>query len=80
MTVPLSKIKEIRIENANNVIIGKLNIKSFINKFEQLKETAIKYKAILFVTETKLVETFLESLSLMDSFSKSCRLERNEWV
>ena len=32
----LSKIKEIRIGNANKVIIGNLNIYSIRNKFEQL--------------------------------------------
>ena len=36
----LSKIKEIRIGNANKVIIGNLNINSIRNKFKQLKETA----------------------------------------
>ena len=57
-----SKIKEIRIGNANKVIIGNLNINSTGNKFEQLKETVLKYIDILVVTETKLDETFLESL------------------
>ena len=39
----LSKIKEIQIGNANNVIIGNLEINSIRNKFEQLKETVLKY-------------------------------------
>ena len=66
-TVPnsLSKIKELRIGNANKVIIGNLNINSIRNKFEQLKETVLKYVDILVVTETKLDETFLGSLFLM---------------
>ena len=46
----LSKIKEIRIRNANKVIIGNLNINSTGNKFEQLKETVLKYIDILVVT------------------------------
>ena len=50
----LSKIKEIRIGNANKVIIGDLNINSIRNKFEQLKETVLKYIDILVVIETKL--------------------------
>ena len=74
----LSKIKELRIGNANKVIIGKLNINSIKNKFEQLKETVLKYIEILVVTETKLDETFLESLFLMDGFSKPYRLDRNK--
>ena len=75
---PLSKIKELRIGNANKVIIGNLNINSIRNKFEQLKETVLKYIDILVVTETKLDETFLEPLFLMDGFSKRYRLGRNK--
>ena len=71
----LSKIKELRIGNANKVIIGNLNINSIRNKFDQLKETVLKYIDIVLVTETK---TFLESLFLMDGFSKPYRLDRNK--
>ena len=60
------------------MIIGHLNINSIRNKFEQLKETVLKYIDILVVTETKLDETFLESLFLMDGFSKPYRLDRNK--
>ena len=46
----LSKIKEIRIGNANKLIIGNLNIIiSTRNKFEQLKETVLKYTDMLVV-------------------------------
>ena len=72
----LSKIKELRIGNANKVIIGNLNINSIRNKFEQLKETVLKYIDILVVTETKLDKTFLDSLFLMDAFSKPYRTRR----
>ena len=37
----------------------------------------LKYVDIHIVTETKLDETFLESLFLMDGFSKPYRLDRN---
>ena len=74
----LSKIKELRIGNANKVIIGNLNINSIRNKCEQLKETVLKYIDIIIVTETKLGETFLGSLFLMNGFSKSYRLDRNK--
>ena len=60
------------------MIIGNLNIDSIRNKFEQSKETVLKYIDILVVTETKLDETFLESLLLMDGFSKPYRLGRNK--
>ena len=74
----LSKIKELRFEKANKVIIGNLNINSIRNKFEQLKGTVLKYIDILVVTETKLDKTFLESLFLIDGFSKSYRLDRHK--
>ena len=45
------------------MIIGDLNINSIRKKFEQLKETVLKYVDILAITETKLDETFLESVS-----------------
>ena len=74
----LSKLKELRIGNANKVITGNLNINSIRNKFEQLKETALEYIDILVVTETKLDEAFLELLFLMDGFSKPYRLDRKK--
>ena len=69
----LSKIKELRIGNANKVMIDNLNINSIRNKFERLKETMLKYIDVLVVTKTKLDETFLEPLFLMDGFSKPYR-------
>ena len=60
------------------MIIGKLNINFIGNKFEQLKETLLKYIDILVVTATKLDETLLESPLLMDGFPKPYRLERNK--
>ena len=74
----LIKMKELRIGNANKVIIGNLNIISIINIFEQLKETVLKYIDIIVVTETKLDETFLDSLFLTDGFSKPYRFNRNK--
>ena len=74
----LIKMKELRIGNANKVIIGNLNIISIINMFEQLKETVLKYIDIIVVTETKLDETFLDSLFLTDGFSKPYRFDRNK--
>ena len=68
-----NKIKEIRIGNASKVINDNLNNNSIRNKSEQLKGTMLKYIEIYVVTETKLDETFLESLFLTDGFSKPYR-------
>ena len=60
------------------MINDNLNIISIRNKSEQLKGTMLKYKEIYVVTKTKLDETFLESLLLMDGFSKPYRFDRNK--
>ena len=60
------------------MIIGNLNINSVRNKSKQLKETVLKYIEIYVATKTKLDETFLESLLLMDGFSKPYRFDRNK--
>ena len=39
---PLSTIKNLRLSNANRVVIGNLNINSLPNKFNQLKELILK--------------------------------------
>ena len=43
-----------------------------------MKETVLKYIEIYVATKTKLDETFLESLLLMDGFSKPYRFDRNK--
>ena len=75
----LSELSELRLRNVNRVLIGNLNINSIRNKFEQLKDTVLKYIDILILTETKLDETFLTSQFLMDGFSKPYRFDRNKY-
>ena len=53
-----SNMKIARIENINNVIIGNLNINSFLNKFEEFKVLVNGILDILIITETKLNDTF----------------------
>ena len=48
-------LKNIRIKNMKNVIIGQLNINSLRNKFELLAEVIKGNLDILVLTETKLV-------------------------
>ena len=74
----LSELSELRLRNVNRVLIGNLNINSIRNKFDQLKDTVLKYIDILILTETKLDETFLTSQFLMDGFSKPYRFDRNK--
>ena len=55
---PLFQIKKLRTKNPKRVIIGNLNINSLPNKFEQLKDTVLKYVDVLLLTETKLDDSF----------------------
>ena len=57
-------------------LIGNLSINSVRNKFDQLKDTVMKYIHILILTEAKLDESFLISQFLMKVFSTSYRFNR----
>ena len=54
-----TEIKNLRLRNVNKVIIINLNTNSLRNKFDQLRETVLKYVDVLVITETKLDDTFL---------------------
>ena len=55
---PPSFLKDIRINNINRLISGKLNINSLRNKFEQLSTMINGNTDIFMISETKLDETF----------------------
>ena len=67
----LLEIRELRLRNVDGVLIGNLNINSIRNKFDQSRDTVLKYIDILILTKTKLDGTFLISQFLMDGFSNS---------
>ena len=67
----LLEIRELRLRNVDGVLIGNLNINSIRNKFDQSRDTVLKYIDILILTETKFDGTFLISQFLMDGFSNS---------
>ena len=48
---PLFQIKKLRTRNPERVVIGNLNINSLPNKFEQLKDTVLKYVDVLVLTQ-----------------------------
>ena len=71
------KLKEIRIKNVNNVIIGTLNINSLAPKFEELKEIIGKNLDILTIQETKLDSSFPKQQFSLDGYSAPYRMDRN---
>ena len=69
-------LKDIRIANLNNVIIGQLNINSLRNKFSSLIELVHGNIDILILTETKLDHTFPEKQFFIPGYKKPYRLDR----
>ena len=64
-------LKQIRISNLKNVVIGQLNINSLRNKFYGLVELIHGNLDILIITEIKLDDTFSEKQFLMPGYRKS---------
>ena len=73
----ISRFKEIRTQNFNNVIIGNLNIKSLAFKFDELRLLVTGIFDILIITKTKLDKTFPLSQFHIDGFSTPYKLDRN---
>ena len=72
-------MKNIRLNNVNNVIIGQLNINSIRNKFENLKLVISTNVDIFLVSETKINESFPENQFKITGYSRPYRLDRNEY-
>ena len=73
----LFQIKKLRTKNLERIIIGNLKINFVPNKFEQLKDTFLKYADVLVLTETKLDDSFPKAQFLVDGFSEPYRYDRN---
>ena len=64
----IKKIKQHRVKNANNIIIGHLNINSFRNKFV-FAEDIIQVFDIFLVSESKLDNTFPTNLFKINGYT-----------
>jgi len=73
----MSKFREIRCQNINNVIVGNLNINSLSSKHDDLKMLISGNFDIFIITETKLDNTFPSSQFFIEGFSPPYRLDRN---
>ena len=73
----MSRLKEIRTQNFNNVFIGNLNINSVDFKFDKLKLLVTGIFYILIITETKLDDTSPLSQFHIYGFSTPYRLHKN---
>ena len=70
-------LKEVRIKNVNNIIIGTLNINSLAPKLDQLSEVIGKNIDILTIQETKLDSSFPTGQLALAGYSEPYRLDRN---
>ena len=74
----MNTLHEIRIKNANRLIIGHLNVNSLRNKFKMLEEL-IKDKTDIFsISETKLDGSFPSGQFVIKDYSTPFRLDRNQ--
>ena len=73
----ISKLRNIRIKNVNNVITGTLKINSLAWKCDKFKLVVSGNFNILIITETKLDYKFPTSQFNIESFSMSYMLNRN---
>ena len=74
---PNNLLNNIRISNANKLIIGQLNINSLRNKFDALKTIISGKIDILVITESKLDESFPTNQFLIYGFSLPFRRYRD---
>ena len=66
-------IKELTLGNPNKILIGHLNINSVRYKFECLKDIINNNIDILFISETKLDDTFPVGQFLINEFYSPVR-------
>ena len=71
----MSHLRDLRSENAGNIILSHLNINSVRNKFENRCELVVGNVDILCIAETKLDPLFPNSQFLIPGFHKPLRMD-----
>ena len=74
----MNTLHEIRIKNANRLIIGHLNVSPLRNKFQMLEELIKDKIDIFLISETKLDSSFPSGQFVIKVYSKIFRLDRNQ--
>ena len=75
--ISAGNLNAIRKRNINRLIKGQLKINSLRNKFESLVQQVTENIDILMVSETKLDNSFPVSQFLIDGYTPSFRLDRD---
>lgn len=71
------ELNKLRLSDANNIVVGHVNINSLSGKFDQLKALITNDIDILVLNETKADETSPPSSFIIDTSSKLLGLDRN---
>ena len=74
----MNTLHEIRIKNANRLIIGHLNVNSLRSKFQMLEELIKDKTEIILISEAKLDSSFPSEQFVIKGYSTSFRLDRNQ--
>ena len=74
----MNTLHEIKIKNANRLIIGHLNINFLQDKFELLEEIIKDEINIFLISEAKLDSSFLSVQFVIKGYTTSFRLDRNQ--
>ena len=74
----MNTLHEIRIKNANRLIIGHLNVNSLRNKFEMLEELIKDKIGIFLISETKVNSFFPSGQLVIKGYNTPFRLDRNQ--
>ena len=72
-----SRLKEMKAQSSDKLILGHLNINSIRNKFEALKFIFGNNIDILLISETKLADSFPSAQFLIKGFCAPYRFDRN---
>ena len=72
-----SRLKEMKSQSSDKLILGHLNISSIRNKFEALKFIIDNNIDIFLISETKLEDSFPSAQFLIKGFSAPYRSDRN---
>ena len=67
-----------RKNNLNRLIFAHININSRGNKFDILASYVKRNADVIMISETKLDDTFLVDLFVLEGFSKTLRIDRNK--
>ena len=71
-------LKQFRVKNMCDLIIGHLNVNSIRNKFEAIKLLFEGIFDIIIISETKLDNTFPVEQFYIDGYNIPVRLDKNE--